>query len=170
MRLRRIELIFIGLTLAFVFFMGGFFTGRNSNSVNIEEFGSLTVETSVSQVDRAQQIVESQPDTTPNTPANNLTPVVVDIPNDNSTLNSNQEAPETVIIEPGVPTGGDGRININTASKNELMDLPGIGPALADNIVQYRNSNGTFRFIEDIMNVSGIGQGRFDRIKDKITV
>ena len=50
------------------------------------------------------------------------------------------------------------------------MDLPGIGPALADNIISYRNNNGFFNSIENIMNVSGIAHGRFDRIKDKITV
>jgi competence protein ComEA len=50
------------------------------------------------------------------------------------------------------------------------MDLPGIGPALADSIIEYRNLNGTFLSIEDIMNVSGIAEGRFARIKDRITV
>jgi len=63
-----------------------------------------------------------------------------------------------------------GRININIATRTELMDLPGIGPSLSERIVDYRNLHGPFRRIEDIRNVSGIGQQRFDTIRDRITV
>lgn len=61
-------------------------------------------------------------------------------------------------------------ININTASAAELEALPGIGPSLAQRIVAYREEHGPFRTIEDIKNVSGIGEGRFAQIKDLITV
>jgi competence protein ComEA len=61
-------------------------------------------------------------------------------------------------------------ININTASSAELQSLPGIGPALAQRIIDYRETNGAFTTIEDIMDVSGIGPATFDRIKDLITV
>ena len=61
-------------------------------------------------------------------------------------------------------------ININTASLEELDTLPGIGPSTAQNIIDYRTQNGPFAQIEDIMNVSGIGEGRFNDIKDLITV
>jgi competence protein ComEA len=60
-------------------------------------------------------------------------------------------------------------ININTASLAELDSLPGIGPALAQRIIDYREENGAFTTIEDIMDVSGIGPATFDRIKDLIT-
>jgi len=63
-----------------------------------------------------------------------------------------------------------GKININTASANQLQSLHGIGPAISERIVDYRNEHGRFRRIEDIKNVSGIGPGRFDNIKDDITV
>ena len=61
-----------------------------------------------------------------------------------------------------------GRININTASIAEISDLPGIGETLAGRITEYREKNGDFAEIEDIMNVSGIGEGKFAAIKDYI--
>jgi competence ComEA-like helix-hairpin-helix protein len=62
------------------------------------------------------------------------------------------------------------RININTASASELETLPGIGPVLAQRVVEYRQSNGPFRTPEDIKDVKGIGDGIFAEIKDSITV
>jgi competence protein ComEA len=65
---------------------------------------------------------------------------------------------------------GDSRININTADRNELMTLPGIGESKADAIIRYREENGKFSAIEEIMNISGIKEGAFGKIKDLITV
>ncbi|MCM1122837.1 MAG: helix-hairpin-helix domain-containing protein [Eubacterium sp.] len=64
----------------------------------------------------------------------------------------------------------DGKININTASETELCNIPGIGSTRAAAIVAYRQERGCFQSIEDIMNVSGIKQGTYDKIKDKIKV
>ncbi len=61
-------------------------------------------------------------------------------------------------------------ININIASQAELESLPGIGPTTAKKIIQYREQNGPFLTAEDIINVSGIGPGTYERIKDLITV
>lgn len=61
-----------------------------------------------------------------------------------------------------------GKININTASKTELMTLSGIGEAKASAIISYREIHGNFSSIEDIKNVSGIKEGTFENIKDKI--
>jgi competence protein ComEA len=71
----------------------------------------------------------------------------------------------------GGPGGGDsGLVNINTASLEELETLPGVGPVLAQSIIDYREEHGPFTRIEDLMNVSGIGEKRFEDLKDKVTV
>ena len=61
------------------------------------------------------------------------------------------------------------KININTATKDELTSLNGIGEATANKIINYRNKN-KFKEIEDIMNVPGIGEAKFNNIKDYICV
>lgn len=66
--------------------------------------------------------------------------------------------------------GTDGKININTASREQLMTLAGIGEAKADQIIAYRTDNGAFQKIEDIMQVAGIKEGLFEKIKECITV
>lgn len=61
-------------------------------------------------------------------------------------------------------------VNINTASQTELETLPGIGPSLALKIIEYRKQNGKFASIDDIKNVNGIGDNKFEKIKDYIKV
>ena len=64
----------------------------------------------------------------------------------------------------------EAKININTASADELTTLPGIGPSYAQRIVEHREKNGPFKRVEDLLNVRGIGDKTFERIKDRITV
>ncbi len=71
---------------------------------------------------------------------------------------------------PEVVTSTTELININTASAAELDTLPGIGPTTAQKIIDYRTQNGPFVNTEDIINVSGIGPGTYERIKTLITV
>lgn len=61
-------------------------------------------------------------------------------------------------------------VNINTAGKEELMTLAGIGESKAEAIISYRQEHGGFQKIEDIMNISGIKEGAFEKIKNFITV
>lgn len=61
-------------------------------------------------------------------------------------------------------------ININTADVNELKNLPGIGTAKAEAIIRYREKNGSFSSVDEIKNVTGVGDGIFEDIKDMICV
>lgn len=75
----------------------------------------------------------------------------------------------------GMPQNGDSpegshQVNLNTAGKEELMKLRGIGEAKAEDIIRYRDSHGGFKKIEDIMKISGIKEAAFEKIKDNITV
>ena len=70
----------------------------------------------------------------------------------------------------GSPEAAGGLVNLNQASKEELMTLPGIGEAKAEAILQYRTEHGNFDSIDEIKNISGIKDGVFEKIKDKITV
>lgn len=66
--------------------------------------------------------------------------------------------------------GQDGRINLNTATREELMQLKGIGASKADAIIAYRETYGGFGYIEEIMNIRGIKEAAFEKIKDRICV
>ena len=63
-----------------------------------------------------------------------------------------------------------GPVNINTASVTELQTLPGIGAKTAERIVEYRQKNGPFKKIEDVMNVRGLGEKNFLKLKEQLTV
>jgi competence protein ComEA len=62
------------------------------------------------------------------------------------------------------------KININTANATMLQALPGIGPVLSERIIEYRNQNGLFGVIDDIKDVSGIAEKKYEGIKDLICV
>jgi competence protein ComEA len=63
-----------------------------------------------------------------------------------------------------------GVLNINTATAAEFEALPGIGPKMAQRIVEYREKNGAFKKVEDLMNVKGIGEKNFMKLKNQLTV
>ena len=64
----------------------------------------------------------------------------------------------------------DGMVNINTADEKELDKLPGVGPAMAKRIVEYRTENGAFQAPEEIKRVKGIGDAKYEKMKDKIAL
>lgn len=66
--------------------------------------------------------------------------------------------------------GVNKKVNINTANQSELETLPGIGESIAGRIIEYREQNGKFQKIEDLQNVKGIGDSKFAKIKDLVTV
>ena len=75
-----------------------------------------------------------------------------------------------VVVEGAESTDRSGLVDINTATRDELMALSGIGGTKADAIISYRSEKGSFSKTEDIKNVSGIGEGTYEKIKEKITV
>lgn len=95
------------------------------------------------------------------------------IPNINAKQDNNGEKEELISSNAGLnvieeTTVSKGKVNINTASQTELETIEGIGPSLANKIIQYRNTNGRFKSIEDLKNVPGIGESKFESMKSSV--
>ena len=89
--------------------------------------------------------------------------------------NKDQEIQERSNIGSGIESNttnkkANSKININTATQEELDSLPGIGPSTALKIINYRKEHGKFSKVEELKNVSGIGDSKFAQLKDLITV
>lgn len=104
--------------------------------------------------------------------------VQVFIANEEDTAVQSASAPErstintstTIDSASNTTTDSGTLININTADRTQLEEIPGVGEATATKILAYREDNGLFLSIEDIMNVSGIGEAKFDAMRNVITV
>ena len=126
----------------------------------IDAAGGETEEADLSQVNLAYELQDGQK---------------IYIPNKKEKISQyiTENSGTNVIIEDSntsTQKGGSGKVNINTANQSELDRLPGIGPSLAERIIEYREENGNFKNIEDLQNVKGIGDAKFADIKDKVTV
>ncbi len=62
------------------------------------------------------------------------------------------------------------KVNLNSATAEQLQSLPGIGPVIAKSIIEYRTKVGKFNRIEEIINVKGIGEKKFQKIKDRLVI
>jgi len=80
-----------------------------------------------------------------------------------------QTGPASKKAAPATPTAA-APLNLNTASQPQLETLPGIGPTVAARIIEYRQKNGNFKKVEELMNVKGIGEKAFLKIKALLTV
>lgn len=87
-----------------------------------------------------------------------------------STKKKESSKDKSEILKTDETTSKDNRIDLNTATREQLLTLPGIGEAKASQIISYREENGSFSQIEDIKKISGIKDGVFNRIRDMITV
>ena len=87
-----------------------------------------------------------------------------------SGVSSKEDTNSTQGSSKSTTSTSNAKININTASQEELDTLPGIGPSIASKIIDYREENGKFNSIEEIKEVSGIGDAKYDKIKDSITI
>ena len=81
-----------------------------------------------------------------------------------------QGVPQTQAAGQSPAQGQEGKVNINTADETQLQTLSGIGQSRAEAIIEYREKNGGFSSVEEIMNVDGIKEGIFEKIKDEIVV
>ena len=77
---------------------------------------------------------------------------------------------QTVSNAPQEQEAESGKININTATEQDLMLLPGIGPALAQRIIEYRETKGIFEAPEDLMLIKGIGTATYEKLSQYITI
>lgn len=84
-------------------------------------------------------------------------------------LNQNNELNISSKINENISSNSTQKININTATQEQLDTLPGIGQSTALKIIEYRKENGKFKKIKDIKQVKGIGEAKFNKLKDLIT-
>ena len=126
----------------------------------IEAAGGWTDEANTAVINLAQPLLDGMQVYVPSeTEAAAMVPPVVNEPGSFS-----RSGPALDVTNTG------GLVNINTASLEELDTLPGIGPSTAQKILDYRDEYGRFNTIEELMNVSGIGEAKFGSVKDLITV
>lgn len=96
---------------------------------------------------------------------------------DLSTLNLARKVTDGELIVVGVPPPpagagavAGGLVNLNTATLDQLQTLPGVGPVLAQRIIEYREQHGGFANVADLRNVTGIGDARYNELKTRVTV
>jgi len=80
------------------------------------------------------------------------------------------ESAEETMMQTGLTSNSNKKVNINKATASELTSVPGIGESTAEKIIAYRNENGKFKAVEDIKNVSGIGASKYEKMKDYISI
>ena len=97
-------------------------------------------------------------------------PEMVAIPQPGGGLSAGSEGTSVGGNSGGSGNGSDSRVNINTASEEELTAISGIGQKKARAIVEYRSQNGAFSSIDEIKNVNGIGDALYEKIKDSICI
>lgn len=122
----------------------------------IEEAGGTTEEADLSKINLAYSVKDGQK---------------IYIPNIEESIEDSyitEDAGDGILPEEN--NGKHEKVNINTAKQTELETLSGIGPSTALKIINYRNENGEFKSIEDLKNVPGIGDSKFEIIKDNICV
>lgn len=155
--MKKLYLIFFALLGAFLVFAAGFFIGRKSvNGV------SLTLP------ERASSQSAPEAAQTAAAPARVVLPSSEKAPAEKTQTEKTQTAQTEAALPAEAPVPA--KVNINTATAEELTSLPKIGPSRAESVIAYRTEHGSFSSVSEIMNVSGIGEGIFNEIKDLITV
>ncbi|MBR4260482.1 MAG: helix-hairpin-helix domain-containing protein [Clostridia bacterium] len=131
----------------------------------IEKAGGVTEEADISKVNLAFILSDGQKVRIPN--VNDKEENVIYV-TDSSGKNVILDAEMGVAIGNGGANGG--KVNINTANQTELETLSGIGPSLAAKIIEHREKNGKFKSVEELKNVSGIGDAKFEGIRKQVVI
>lgn len=132
---------------------GGLLKNADTTTINLSKPVSAAM---VIYVPKKNEVIKSTTDKTATT--------TTEIPNNAAIPDNGNTSSDTSSATTNL------KINLNTASKEELTKLNGIGEAKAQDIIGYRNTNGSFKTIEEIKNISGIGDALFAKIKDNITI
>ncbi len=132
---------------------GGLLKNADTTTINLSKPVSAAM---VIYVPKKNEVIKSTTDKT--------TTTTTEIPNNAAIPDNSNTSSDTSSATLNL------KINLNTASKEELTKLSGIGEAKAQDIIDYRNANGSFKTIEEIKNISGIGDALFAKIKDNISV
>ena len=149
MKINRADAAIFAITLAFLCFTGGFFAGRSRPAKVV----------TVSELPQAETVSQGEE------PEDGALPLrAFTVTDTESGVQKQFPEPEQQNDETA------GLIDLNTAGKSELMELPGIGEKLSERIIAYREERGPFSDASEVMNVSGIGEAKYAAIKDLIYV